>query len=284
LEPQELLTANLPVIESAVAFACRRYRLDADETEELAATVRLRLVENDYAVLRAYEQRCAFRTYISIVVQRIVLDYRIHAWGKWHASTEARRLGPMAVELEQLLRRDGRSLEEATLILGPKYSDATPAALQSLAAKLPRRAPRHREVPLEEAVAVASPAIESVEERSLAHDRRRVSDRVSAIVTSMIEQLPEQDRLILHLRFSEGMRVSDIARALQLDQKLLYRRIEQRGLEMRKAIESAGIGAGDALDLVGREGIDLEFRLRNSKARPSMAFGETAAGDSEASR
>ena len=68
--------------------------------------VKLRLVENDYAVLRAYEARSKFETFISIVVQRMALDFRIHMWGKWHASAEAKRLGPLAIRLEELLLRN----------------------------------------------------------------------------------------------------------------------------------------------------------------------------------
>src|SRR5260221_3979828 len=68
-EPNDLLTANLPLIERAVAFACRRYRLDPDDAEEFRSTVHLKLLENDGAVLHAYEARSRFATFINVVVQ-----------------------------------------------------------------------------------------------------------------------------------------------------------------------------------------------------------------------
>ena len=100
-DPRELLTSNLALVERAVGFAARRYRLDPDDADEFAAVVRLKLVDNDYAVLRAYEERSSFATYITIVIQRLLTDYRIHHGArKWHTSAEANRLGPLATRLE----------------------------------------------------------------------------------------------------------------------------------------------------------------------------------------
>src|SRR5215212_3086060 len=121
LRADELLTSNLPLIERAIAFACRRNQLSPEDAEEFGSVVKLRLVENDYAVLRAHEGRSSMATFIGIVVQRMLLDFRIHAWGKWHASAEAKRLGDVALELEQLMHRDGRTLGEAFTILAAKH-------------------------------------------------------------------------------------------------------------------------------------------------------------------
>lgn len=239
--------------------------------------VRLRLIENDYAILRAYSGRAGFATYISIVVQRMALDYRVHEWGKWHVSAEAKRLGPLAVELDQLLHRDGRTLDEAAAILGPKYEGATPAALASLAARFPERAPRRRAVAIEEAEQVAVLRAEDVEEPLLAKERKYAAETLSAVLARAIRALPEDDRLILQLRFESGMTVAQIARALQIDQKLLYRRIERCMREMRTELERSGIEAASALDLIGRDETSLDFALGNLPPRPSMSRDERAA-------
>lgn len=281
MDPRELLTSNLALIERAVAFACRRYRFNPDDAEEFGAVVKLRLVENDYAVLRAYEERSSFRTFISIVVQRMALDYRIHEWGKFHSSAEAKRLGPLAVRLEQLLHRDGRTFDEAAAVLAS--SDVTRESLQQLAARLPARPPRHRDVEIDEAMELPS-APAALDERIVAEERQRVSDRVSTALSAAIARLPEQDRLILQLRFEGGMSVAQIARALRIDQKLLYRRIDHHKLELRRELERSGLAAGDVLDLIGEEGIDFTFRLGNPQSRPSMSIDESrGAADSEVS-
>lgn len=269
-DAQELLTANLPLVERAVAFACRRYRLQPEEAEEITSVVHLKLVENDYAVLRSYEGRSSLATFINIVVQRLVLDHRIHEWGKWHASAEARRLGPIALELEQLLFRDGRSREDALPILAGKHEGVTRESLEQLAARLPARAPRRRVVPLEEANPVPDDADE-VEERALDRERRDTADRLKRLLAAAFEQMPDDDRLVLQLRFEQGMTVAQIARALGRDQKFLYRQIERRMREIRAAIEQSGVASPDVLDLIGRDEAFFAFDFGKHQPRPSIA-------------
>jgi len=273
---------NLAVIDRAVAFACRRYRLDLSDAEEFAAVVKLRLVEDDYAILRAYESRSSFATYISIVVQRMALDFRIHQWGKWHSSAEAKRLGDLAVDLERLLHRDGRSLDDSLPILRAKYARVTRDSLQQLAAQLPERGPRRRDVLLEEAESVAVTRPGEVEEPLLADERRRESERVSAIMAAVIARLPDDERLILQLRFEGGMTVAQIARSLQLDPKLTYRRIERRMREMKEELRRAGIEPRDALDLIGRDESLLRFDLGKAELRPSIGSDERTTPHTEA--
>jgi RNA polymerase sigma factor (sigma-70 family) len=254
-----LLTENLAVIERAIAFASRRYRLDPEDAEEFAAIVKLRVVENDYAVLRAYEERSSFATFISVVVQRMALDYRIHTWGKWHASAEAKRLGPLAVALEQLLHRDGRTLDDAQTILATRHGKIALVELQAIAARLPSRAPKLRQVGLDEADAAMATRTSEVEERVFAADRRRTSEHVSAIMSSVIARLPDDQRLILQLRFEGGMTVAQIARSLGLDQKLTYRQIERSMRELRAELADRGVESSDVADLIGHDEALLRF-------------------------
>ena len=275
LEARDLLTDNLDVIERAIRFAAHRHRLDPIDAEELGAVVKLRLVENDYAVLRAYEGRSSFRTFISMVVQRMALDYRIHEWGKWHASAEAKRLGEPAVELERILQRDGRTIDEALPLLQSKYEDVTRESLQQLAAKLPPRAPRRRSIPLDDAApeTLAHPA--GADEPLLAGDRRRASKEVSEMMSSALARFGEEDQLILQFRFEQGLTVAQIARVLRLDQKLTYRRIERMMREIRRQLERAGITARDVDDLIGRDEIFVRFDFGNPQSRPSISVDET---------
>src|SRR4051812_31620451 len=138
LEGRKLLEANFALVGRVVTFACRRYRFDLDDAEDFRSVVHMKLVENEFAILRSYASRSSLSTYLSIVIQHWALDYRIHEWGKWHASAEAKRLGAVAVELEQLLYRDGRSIEEAFPFLAVKHPGMTLDELRKLAARLPR--------------------------------------------------------------------------------------------------------------------------------------------------
>ena len=276
-EASELLTANRGLIGKAVDFVCRRYRFDIDDAEEFASVVNLRLIENDYAILRAYEKRSSFATYLSIVIQRMALDYRNHVWGKWRASAAAKRLGDVAVDLEQLLHRDGKTFEDAYAILAKKHDDVTCDSLRALAAQLPERAPRHRDVDLEEAepYAIAGPV--AVEEKVRDDERRTAAVQLRQLLAAAFEKMPDDDRLLLQLRFEQGLTVAQIARALGRDQKLLYRQLERRMKEVRVELQRSGIAPADVADLIGRDEIFFSFDFGKHASRPSMVSDEKVA-------
>ncbi|HEX8411825.1 MAG TPA: sigma-70 family RNA polymerase sigma factor [Thermoanaerobaculia bacterium] len=276
-EASELLTANRELIRKAVDFVCRRYRFDIDDAEDFASVVNLRLIEHDYAILRAYEQRSSFATYLSIVIQRMALDYRNHVWGKWRASAAARRLGDVAVDLEQLLHRDGKTFDDAFTILAKKHDGVTRESLLALAAQLPERAPRHRDVDLEEAepYAIAGPV--AVEEKVRDDERRAAAVQLRRLLAAAFEKMPDDDRLLLQLRFEQGLTVAQMARALGRDQKLLYRQLERRMKEIRAELQRSGIAAADVADLIGRDEIFFSFDFGKHAPRPSMVSDEKVA-------
>ena len=243
--------------------------------------VNLKLVENDYAVLRAFQGRSSINSYLSSVIQHLALDYCNHLWGKWRASAEAERLGPLATELEQLLHRDGRTFDDALAILGAKHDGITRASLHALASQLPPRAPRHHEVDLEEAVPFARAGIESVEDRVLADERRLAAQKLSALMTSEFARLPDDERLVFQLRFEQSMTVAQIARMLGRDQKLLYRLLEKRAREIRSHLERAGVDARSVADLIGRDETFFSFDFGNEPPRPSIQSDEKVAHSEE---
>lgn len=281
-EARELLEANLALVGRIVGFACRRYRFDPDDAEDFASVVNVKLVENEFGILRSYEGRSGLATFLSIVIQRWALDYRIHAWGKWHPSAEAKRMGAAAVELEQFLLRDGRSIEEAHPFLAAKHPGATLESLKRIAATLPQRAQKRHDVPVEEADPVSAPL--DIEDQARGDDRRRTADRLAALMRGAIAKRPDDDRLILQLRFEQGMTVAQIARALQRDQKFLYRQIERCMREIRAEIVAGGLAPADVLDLIGREDTFLSFDLGKDGPRPSMKGDEKVAAQTEGPR
>jgi RNA polymerase sigma factor (sigma-70 family) len=281
----ELLAQHEAVIGRAIAFVCRRYRFDAHTADDFRGTVWLKLIENDYAVLRAFGHRSSFATYISTVIQRLALDYRTHEWGKWRPSAAARHGGDLAVDLEQLVVRDGRTLDDALQILSARHgSSVTRARLDSILAELPRRDPRRVEVDVDaiDPATIAKPP--NAEETLMDGERRRTSARVAEIMSSLIAKLPEDDRVLIQLHFENGMTVAQIARALQIDQKLAYRRIEKHTREMRRELLREGISARDALDLVGRDEELVHFPFGKTKTGPSIPVDDTATAPTEASR
>lgn len=277
---RELLIDNLDLIGHVITFTCRRHHLQVADAEEFRSIVTLRLVENDYGILRKFEGRSKFSTFINIVIQRMFLDYRIQTWGKWHSSAEAMRLGSDAVLLERLTIRDGNSLDEAFAILQRSQPDLTRDQVEDMARRLPHRAPRPRHVPVDQIDSEAAQR-NDIEEAMFDADQRKTSQQISRAMSRIISELHDDDRRIFELRFGCGMTVAQIARSLHLDQRRLYRRMERTFRAVRVLLERDGIVSRDVLDLIGRNQVDLDFSLRNSDSRPSTSDGGTLASTPE---
>ena len=141
-EAEAVFLRHLSVIDRIIAASCARSRFDAADAEDVASALRLKLIENDYAAIRGFEGKSAFVTYVTIVIQRFLIDERNRRWGRWTPSAEAMRQGPQAVEIETLLHRDGRAFDEVCRIMAAKQEPLAPGDVESIARRLPRRVPR----------------------------------------------------------------------------------------------------------------------------------------------
>src|SRR5688500_3157528 len=117
MSPRELFETNLALIDRLLGAVCRRNGFPPDDSEEFGSWARLRLIDNDYAILGKWRGESSLPTYLTAVIVNLFRDYRIQIWGKWRPSAEARRLGPAAVQLEKLMGQDGRSFPEAVAVL-----------------------------------------------------------------------------------------------------------------------------------------------------------------------
>ena len=261
-DPSEILLKKLADVERIIATIGRRNGMDPDETEEFTAEVKLRLVRDDYAIIRKFQGRSKFETYIAAVVKRLLLDYRNHQWGKWHDAAQAERLGPLAIDLARLVQRDGYTLDEALKLLESKYPGVTREQLESLEASLPPKY-RRKKVDLEEVDSMAAPAAASDPVRD--DTARRISETVNAFVAD----LPDEDQLIIRMRFEMGMTVAQISRSLALHQQQLYRRLYNHFDALRAELTRVGVAAEDVEELIGTDTDLLQFRFKNGRVRPS---------------
>lgn len=261
-DPSDLLVRELPLIERITRAICRRNGMEPDPTDEFLAEVRLRLVRDDYAIIRAYEGRSLFATYIAAVVRRMLIDSWRREAGKWHASAEAERLGDIGIAVERALHLEGRTVEEAHRMLAIHYPGLSVVEIERIAGRLPPRA-RRLKVDLDEAVLVEAPA----ESDDIV--RNETAARISKVVCAFIDTLPHDDQLLFHLRFDCEMTVAQIARSLHRDQQLLYRRLYKHFRDLRDALTAAGIDARAVEDLIGSDSAFLDFRLKKRSLRPS---------------
>jgi len=233
---ERLFLEHLSTIERVARNTARRRRLPASEHEDFVSLVRLKLIDDNYRVLRDFKGQSSLRTYLTTVIVRQLLDYQNARWGRWRPSARARMLGQTAARLEQLTHRDGHSLEEANQIL--RVNDRVPeseAELYALSSQL-SRPPSTTEADIETALQVPSPA-PSVDALIAL---RRDEETVLAIVTSSLKGMPTRDRLLLSLHFGRGVPVADVAKALGLSKATAYRTIKRALRHCRGALQAAG--------------------------------------------
>jgi len=252
---------NLSLVDRATALVCRKYGLAGADAEDFASAAKLKLLEDDYGVLRKFERKCSLHTYLTIVIQRHYLDQKIHEWGKWRPSMRARQKGDAAIYLERLVSRDGLGITEASTIVRQKYTELDSGALEALAASIVVRQPR-RATTVERTEEMREPASEaSAEDDLLSGERETAARRASAVLSRELDRLPAEDRLIMKLRFIDAMKVSTMARMLHADQKQLYRRIDRLVAALREALLAAGVAMSDIGDMLthGADALQIDF-------------------------
>lgn len=237
MDAERVFLENLALIDRIVAATCRRNRMTPEETEDFGSSLKLKLIANDYEVIRAWEGRCSLGGYLTAVIQRAFIDHRNHLWGRWRPSAEAKRLGPLAIRLDTLLNRDGMTLQEACA--GASLEERE--EMERLAARLPVRL--RRRFGGDEALERAASLDGSPETHLMEKERETARERLEEALSEAIGQLPAEDRLVLQLRLYDGVSLVNIARSLGRDAKQLYRRWETMLRQLRGALERRGCDA-----------------------------------------
>jgi len=255
---EALFLAHLDVVERAIDFVCARHHLSATDADDFSSYVTLRMVEDDYQVFSQFQGRASLRTYLTVVIQRMLLDYRVRAWGRWRPSAEAKRCGPLAIRLEELLVRDGCLLDEAYEVLKTNHGlTVTRDELERLAARLPARAPRRFES--DDALATMASDDRAADEIAKENDRQELAARVSHVLRGVMAGLSQEDQLILVLRFEDGRTVAEIAATLRLESKALYRRVEKLLGRFREGLEAERIDAEAVRDILESPALSLNW-------------------------
>jgi RNA polymerase sigma factor for flagellar operon FliA len=237
-EAEQTFLAKLAWIDRAALTLAARHGLDRDEQDDFAATVREKLIDDDYARIRKHRGEATLETYLTIVIANHFKDFCVQRWGRWRPSAVARRAGATAVRLEVLIHRDGYKVDSAIEVLRSERVALPTSELRRLALSFPGRTnPRKVEqwIPLD----ATSP--DGADDRLMETERQKTFDRAIEMVRDAMALLSPTDQLLLRLRIWEGMAVADIARSLNLDQKPLYRRIERCYKELRKHLEADGV-------------------------------------------
>jgi RNA polymerase sigma factor (sigma-70 family) len=257
---QRLLLDHLDLVDQIVRTTGRRRHLSATEREDFASFVNLRLVDDDYAILRKFQNRSTLWTYLAAVIDRLSLDFCAERWGRWRPSAMAERLGPVAVMLEKLVTRDAHSLEEAMEIVRTHHDAALSyAELRKLWDQLPVRV-RTTEVGEEAAATVSSSDTSeiTVEES----DRQKGIDRLQRTLKKAFDHIAVQDRVLIALRFDQDLSMVEIAKLTGSSVPTLHRRLDKSVKQLRMALTNDGFDPREIAALIGHHSIALSPLLR----------------------
>jgi RNA polymerase sigma factor (sigma-70 family) len=269
---QNLYTEHADTIEAVLAYTRRAHRLSADDGDEFSSWARLRLLEDDCAVLRKFNGLSSLKTFLVTVVQHLFQDWRIKEWGKWRPTAEARRLGPVAIELERLVLRDDMEFEQAVQVLLSKGTATSAAECDDIWGQLKQR-PRRQRTTSDALVDVPAPSRNPFEE----DERRERALQVVIALRKAIAALPPADRLIVKLRYEDRFTVGRIAQLIDCEQKPLYRRFEQLWKQLRASMQASGITEDDVRDLFA-EGFADDFGAESGKSSTGPSHLSNAGG------
>jgi RNA polymerase sigma factor (sigma-70 family) len=254
LVPELTLEACLPTVNRAVKFVARRSYLSDAETDELRSELYVRLLEKNG--LARFEGRSELFSYLVTVTSNLHRDLRDKAWQKWRPSIEAKRQGPVAELLDRLLTREGHAFDEACEILRTNHRVTLgDAALAELRDRIPDRT--RRRMVGEEAIA-SLPASGAEADLEVLHtEQERVATRLGAALERALAALGDEDQLILKMKFYDGLKVSEIAPLLGLEQKGLYPRLKRLLGQLRATLMAGGFGEAEVLAVLEESPVDI---------------------------
>jgi RNA polymerase sigma factor for flagellar operon FliA len=243
----ELYLAHRDVVLEVTACLCRRKGLTRADGEDFTSWAKVRLLERDADLLRRFSGRSSWKTYLTVVLANLLRDYQNARWGKWRPSATAKRTGPVAVELETRVRRDGMTVAAAVMSMRSRGHDLSDADAFRMLEDMPMR--YRRRIEGEKSLMRLSTEETAADAFWRSQSEAEMAEGID-VLTEAIDSLPAEDRVILRLRFWEGLTVAQVSRTLGLNQKPLYRRIENLLQRLRGQLERNGIEARDALPWV----------------------------------
>ena len=182
-------------IEQVVRALSRRNCLTDAQSALFRSAVLKSLQGNAFELLRAFDGRSTWETYLTTVISREFFLFQGVLWGQWRPSRTAQQLGAVAVLLEKLVRSDGMRVSDAIQVM---------RALHRV------NEPRHRLLRMAHKLRLAEPnAGVAPRERSAGFDERH-----HAALRHALTLLAPDDRLIIELRVRDLQPLTRIAAML----------------------------------------------------------------------
>jgi RNA polymerase sigma factor (sigma-70 family) len=234
---------DLNLLEQVARAVARARRLAPHDADDFVQSVHLRMAERDYAPLRQFEGRSSLRTYLTVVVARLLKDWQNHEYGKWRPCAAASRLGPIGIAVDRAMNRDGVAIDEAVMLVS-SLTGAPVHEVRLVANGVPRRGKRAL-VPMDDAVETAAVAFS---DPVAAEQRQAELDAARRALSRALNELPRDDARLLARRYVARFSVADLAQQMRVDAKQLYRRFDRIRRDVRARMAVHGSDAAPLAD------------------------------------
>lgn len=259
-----------PELADVCRLVARRQGLSREDQEELASKLAVKLLDDDGEAMRAFNRLSSVRTYLVTIATRMVLDERNKRWGKWRPSECAKREGSTAIELERLVYRDQIPLDQAIeTLLTQQTTKLTRKELYNLFERLPVRHGRY-EVGTAEAETLFEEGL-TVDEQVHARALEPEADRLLESLDQVRQTLSNEERMMLRLRYQEGLTVQQIAAIMNLRSKPLYKRFDRILMTLRTKIMGQGINPENVTQVLDMR-VLVDFERESARRRPSTSL------------
>jgi RNA polymerase sigma factor (sigma-70 family) len=262
--PVELDYASyLEPVRRAVGRTARRSRLNSADADDLHSELWVRLLRDRGLLVRRFRGTASLESYLGKVARNLVIDRRRKAWGKWRPTASALRAGAVVVQLEQMIARDGVAPDVAVACFHAEHPELRRDFLEEVARSV---APKVRRRVVPDSLLAGRPSPEpSPYEVVRRLDEERTAASLSGVLAAALRSFSPRERNLLVWRYAEGRPVADIARALDVDHKALYRKFEALRKRLRQRLEAGGFGVRAVTTLLDSE---CEFRCEAVCAEP----------------
>lgn len=232
----------LEIAETQARRLCGRKAVFGADVDDFVSWSRLRIMDNDYAILRKFRGDCSIESFLAAVTANLFRDFQNHRFGKWRASAAAKRAGDLAVALEAAVYRDDMGLRSAVAFLESRgYPTLSVTRAAEILEELPQR---DRRMFVGDGALRTLASDERADRRVMEAEQADALERATHGLELALGELDAEDRIIVELRFREGLSVADIARSLGIAQKPLYRRLPRILAQLRSSEALRGVEIG----------------------------------------
>jgi hypothetical protein len=222
---EQLIQQQRPHIEQVISDLARRNFLAPPEIDEFRAAVIRALERHDFEMLRAFDGRSTWETYLQLVISREFFLFQMDLWGQWRPSAAARRLGAAGVLLEELVIRDRMLVTEA---------------IETMRTRHRVDLPRYRMMQMAERLRLtAVPA--SLSANGPSATLEPLDPRVQSALRDALAALEPDDRLIAELRFRDAQPLTRIAKMMNMEVRPMQRRLDHIKRAIGASLAAQGI-------------------------------------------